>query len=108
MKVFNLTIVLNNQVENIVVENVPQINDILIVNGVEVVVKKIVYINTIKDSMREIDYYTCICELNDIERIDVPQVKFMRKAEMEELLADLYRLHDESIKNSYRNLYYNK
>ena len=99
MKIFNLTIVLNNQVENIEVENVPQINDILIVNGVEVVVKKIVHINTIKDSMREIDYYTCICELNDIKRIDVPQVKFFSKAQITELFVELYKFQDEFRKN---------
>lgn len=89
MKVFNLTIVLNNQVENIVVENLPQINDILIVNGVEVVVKKIVHINTINDSVNEIGYYTCVCEINDTKRIYIPQVKIFNTADVDKLATQV-------------------
>ena len=99
MKEFNLTILFNNNVENIVSEKTPNIGDLIIVNGLELSIKQVVLINTIKDSMREIEYYTCICELNDIKSIDVPQVKIFRIEEIEELLVSVYVLRDETIKN---------
>ena len=99
MKVFNLTIVFNNNVENIVNEKTPNVGDLIIVNGLELSIKQVVLINTIKDSMREIEYYTCICELNDIKRIDVPQVKIFRIEEIDKLVESVYVLRDETIKN---------
>ena len=95
MKVFNLTIVFNNKVENIVIEKTPNVGDLIIVNGLELSIKQVVLINTINDSINEIGYYTCICELNDIKRIDEPQVKIIGKAEIEKLLVNIYDFHDD-------------
>ena len=85
MNVFNLTIVFNNKVENIIVENAPQAGDCIVVNGLELIVHKMIWINTVHGNMGTMEYYTCLCEINNVKRIGVPQVKIICKADEDKL-----------------------
>ena len=80
MKKYNLTLVANNEVINLVVENKPKVGDEIIHNGVVFYVRKVVLINSFADTFCEIEYYTCVCDTN-IERIGVEQVKIFSDAD---------------------------
>lgn len=84
MKKYNLTLVANNEVINLVVENKPQVGDVLNHNGVEFCVRKLVLINSIADTFCEKEYYTCVCDVN-IERIGVVQVKMIWNSDIDTL-----------------------
>ena len=84
MKKYNLTLVANNEVINLVVENKPKVGDVLIHNGVEFCMRKVVLINSIADTFCEKEYYTCVCDVN-IERIGVVQVKMIWNSDIDTL-----------------------
>lgn len=84
MKNYNLTLVANNEVINLVVENKPKVGDVLIHNGVEFCMRKVVLINSIADTFCEKEYYTCVCDVN-IERIGVVQVKMIWNSDIDTL-----------------------
>ena len=84
MKKYNLTLVANNEVINIVVENKPKVGDEFIHNGVVFYVRKVVLINSIADTFCEKEYYTCVCDVN-IERIGVVQVKMIWNSDIDTL-----------------------
>lgn len=84
MKKYNLTLVANNEVINIVVENKPKVGDEFIHNGLVYCVRKVVLINSIADTFCEKEYYTCVCDVN-IERIGVVQVKMIWNSDIDTL-----------------------
>lgn len=84
MKNYNLTLVANNEVINLVVENKPKVGDEFIHNGLVYCVRKVVLINSIADTFCEKEYYTCVCDVN-IERIGVIQVKIFYDVNFEYL-----------------------
>lgn len=85
MNSFNLTIVFNNKVENIIVENAPQAGDCIVVNGLELIVHKMIWINTVHSNTGTMEYYTCLCEINNVKRIGLPQVKIFCQVPVDEL-----------------------
>lgn len=83
MKVYNLTLIINNKVENTILDVEPIEGHILMYNGKEYKLNKVVLINSVSDSVREIVYYTCVCEdiSNNDKRIGVTQVKIFSDAD---------------------------
>ena len=84
MKKYNLTLVANNEVFNLVIENKPKVGDEIIHNGLVYCVRKVVLINSFADTFCEIEYYTCVCDTN-IERIGVVQVKMIWNSDIDTL-----------------------
>lgn len=77
MKVYNLTMFINDKVENTILDEEPKVGNIVLHNGKEYAMTKVAFVNTINDSVRDISYYTCICEdiTNNDKRVGVIQTK---------------------------------
>lgn len=91
MKVYNLTLIINNQVENTILDVEPIEGNILLRNGKEYKMVKVIPINSVSDNVRDIAYYTCVCEdiSNNDKRIGVTQVKIIADANIDDLTNDI-------------------
>ena len=87
MKVYNLTLIINNKVENTILDVEPIEGHILMHNGKEYKLNKVVLINSVSDSVREIVYYTCVCEdiSNNDKRVGVIQTKLFADVDIDYL-----------------------
>jgi hypothetical protein len=75
MKVYNLTMFINDKVEYTILDEEPKVGNIVIHNGKEYAMTKVAFVNTINDSVKDISYCTCICEdiTNNDKRVGVIQ-----------------------------------
>lgn len=87
MKVYNLTMFINDKVENTILDAEPKEGFILLHSGKEYAMTKVAFVNSINDSVRDISYYTCICEdiANKDKRVGVIQTKLFADVDIDYL-----------------------
>lgn len=86
MKVY-ITMFINDKVENTILDVEPKEGNILLHNGKEYAMTKVAFVNSINDSVRDISYYTCICEdiANKDKRVGVIQTKLFADVDIDYL-----------------------
>lgn len=91
MKVYNLTMFINDKVENTILDVEPKVGNIVLHNGKEYAMTKVAFINAINDSVRDISYCTCICEdiTNKDKRVGVIQTKLFADVDINYLTTQV-------------------